>query len=226
MVSLRIPSAYRAALASIARMSDADTDSLVGALSDEQVGIGSFSKLAERIRSRVSLKTTGLDDVVDALKALYSVRLGNEQALDIFIRDVSAAMRRGDSEAEKIIDAEAQTLENRLGQLLNIESLTVACKASDLQFGYERVFESARIFTDIRPVFGGDSTSDVRGAVIINQLRISCDEGPDVKDFFFALDQDDLAALKKIVERAEAKSKTLAALLLQAGVNDLGSNKV
>jgi hypothetical protein len=134
-------------------------------------------------------------------------------------------MRRGDSENEKITDDETPTLEIRLGRLLSVESLTVACKASDLEYGYDRVFENARIFTDIRPVFGGEGTSDVRGAVIVNQLRISCVEGSGVKDFFFALDQDDLAALRKIVERAEAKSKTLAALLLQAGVGDLGSNK-
>ena len=224
-MSLRIPSTYRSALASIARMSDADADSLVAALSAEQIGTGLSSKLPERIRSRVSFKSTELDDIVDAITALYSVRLGNEQDLDTFIGEVSAAMRRGDAENEKISDEEAATLEIRLGKLLSVESLTVACKASDLEFGYDRVFENARIFTDIRPVFGGEGTTDVRGAVIVNQLRISCVEGSGVKDFFFALDQDDLAALRKIVERAEAKSKTLAALLLQAGVNDLGSNK-
>jgi hypothetical protein len=224
LVSLRIPTPYRTGLVLIARMPDAEIESLIDALSGDQIAIRPFSKLAERVRPHVSIPAAQVDEVVEALTALYSVRVGNEEPVDVFIRDVSLAMRRGEREGEKIREEDAPKLEERLTRLMSIDTFNIASKASDLQFGYERVFEGARIFTDIRPVFGGESTGDVRGAVIINQLRISCVEGQGVKDFFFALDQDDVATLKRVLERAEAKTKTLAALLLQTGVTDLGSH--
>lgn len=189
-------------------MPEGGIDSLTGALSSGRIAIRPLSTLAERIRPHVTLPPSQVEAILEALSALYSVRVENEQSVDAFIRDVSMAMRRGGVEGESISDGEASKLEERLTRLLSIESFTISSKASDLQFAHERVFDSARIFTDIRPVFGGEGVGDVRGAVMINQLRISCVEGPGVKDFFFALDQDDLVALKKVLEGAEGKTKT------------------
>jgi hypothetical protein len=44
----------------------------------------------------------------------------------------------------------------RLSTLLNLECLLLAARAMDIGTEHDRVFHDARIFTDVRPVFGPD----------------------------------------------------------------------
>jgi hypothetical protein len=81
------------------------------------------------------------------------------------------------------------------------------------------VFCSARILSDLRPVFQEPPTA-ASASVIIHNLQIGFhDSGTgDHKEFYVALDAGDLDILKKIIVRAEQKTASLKAILAKANV--------
>jgi hypothetical protein len=63
------------------------------------------------------------------------------------------------------------------------------------------------------------------GAVVIHTLKLSYHEEGDHKDFLVALDDDDIKALRAVLDRAEAKARFLRKQLKDTHVDDLGSSK-
>jgi hypothetical protein len=91
-----------------------------------------------------------------------------------------------------------------------------------LQRDGERLYCDAKILSDIRPVFGDKPTVRPVGAVVTHTLRIGYHLGGDHREFHIILDVQDLEALKVAVDRAQAKDKTLRALLKDIKLPDLG----
>jgi hypothetical protein len=220
---LKIPEEHREGLATIARLSDADANILISAL-DDTPAIRPMRKIAERIEPLLSLPKADVHNIIDTLVALYTVRSSNEIPAATFTQDVCKAMRVKDGCSPPIGDPECETLQRRLSVLMAVDSLRVASKAIELQFEHERVFDRARILTDVRTVFG-EAPDDIQGAVISHQLRISYVQGSEIKEIYLALDEEDLGDLKKGIERALGKMRTLEGLLERAGVKDLDSHR-
>ncbi len=220
---LKIPEEHREGLARIARLSDADANVLVTAL-DDATAIRPTRRIADRIEPTDSLPKADIHSIFDTLVALYTVRSTNEIPAATFTLDVCKTMRVTDGNSPAIDGAESETLQRRLSVLMAVDSLRLASKATELQFEHERVFDRARILTDVRTVFG-EAPNDIQGAVITHQLRISYVQGSDVKEIYFALDEEDLGDLKKSIERALGKMRSLEGLLERAGVKDLDSHR-
>ena len=220
---LKIPEEHRESLATIAKLSDADANVLISVLS-ETPAIRPVQRIAERIEPLLSRPKADVDSIVDTLVALYAVRSSNEIPAATFTQDVCNAMRVKDGNSVPIDGPECEILQRRLSVLMALDSLGVASKAAELQYEHDRVFDRVRILTDIRTVFG-EAPDDIRGAVITHQLRISYIQGSDVKEIYFALDEEDLGDLKKSIERALGKMRTLEGLLERAGVKDLDSHR-
>jgi hypothetical protein len=107
--------------------------------------------------------------------------------------------------------------EEKLKSLLNIEPLELSTRAFDIQHEYEKVFRAARIITDIRPVFDVPGAEAI-GAMIVHNLSVKYFQDGENKEILFALDDADVTALRKVLEKAEIKSKTLEQLVEKAGV--------
>jgi len=220
---LKIPEENREVLATIARLPDSDANTLISFLS-EAPAIRPVRRLAEGLESRLSLPKAEVQNIIDTLVALYAVRSSNEIPTATFTKDVCRAMRLKDGDSQSIDDSQCETLHRRLSVLLALDSLGLASKAAELQYEHERVYDRARILTDIRAVFG-DATEEVRGAVITHELRISYVQGSEALEIYLALDEEDLGDLKKAIERALGKTRTLEGLLERAGVKDLDSHR-
>jgi len=112
-------------------------------------------------------------------------------------------------------------LRNRLTTLLGFDdSLGVTAKAVDVMTENNRVFCSGRILSDIRPVFATGSDS-ATSAVIIHNLQIGYHASGEHKEFYVALDTEDIKALKELIVRAEKKTLALKGMLSKAGMNYL-----
>lgn len=109
-------------------------------------------------------------------------------------------------------------LSERLARLLSIPSATLNSKALSLASEAQKTFSSARIFTDVRPVFG-EEISDPSAAVIVHTLRIEFVENNDDRQLFLALDGDDLDAISKVVDRAREKEKALKSFLSKSSLS-------
>jgi len=151
-------------------------------------------------------------DIVDALATLYEVKSQREMSVEQFVDDVCDAMEALDSD-QQLPHAERADFAGKLLTLLNAEAFAVVAKAHDLATEDERTFCHARILTDLRPVFGPNVEDGPRAMVVMHTLKLDYHKQGSRKDheeFYIALDAEDLDTLRRIIDRAEVKAKTLA----------------
>jgi hypothetical protein len=89
--------------------------------------------------------------------------------------------------------------------------LAILHKTLEITTAHQNVFESARIFTDVRPVFNS-SASGIFRAVVTHMLTVSSRnaDGQPLTSYF-ALDSYDVEQLKKRCDRALTKAATIKA---------------
>lgn len=130
--------------------------------------------------------------------------------------DVAQSLRSEDESGTP--DSDWENLESRLSRLLGTTGLWTSSRAGDIQHEFERIFSTARVLTDIRPLFAKDSTAAVAGALIVHQLKITVFRDGNYEDMYVSMDDADIIVLRQVLERAEAKGKTLASLMANASI--------
>jgi hypothetical protein len=149
-----------------------------------------------------------------AVAALLSLRAQNREATphDIAI-DLSGA------QGLDLPDDARGMLASRAEALLATAAFSTTSVAVDLQTRHARNFQSARIFTDVRPVFQGEVEEGVSGAVIVETLELQTwNRSGGTEEIFVALDEQDLLQLQGAVDRALKKTRALRTFLDQQGV--------
>jgi len=160
-------------------------------------------------------------EIVGTIYALYRVRAAAGVSEEQFLKDL---MEDVTSRPNPPLSPELISIARRRFEiLLNIETLAAISKAIRLQREGERLFCDATILSDMRPVFTEDPAARPSGFVVNHVLEIEYHENGEHKGFFVVLDAVDLATLKKTVDRASAKDKTLSVLLEEAQFPRLGT---
>lgn len=157
--------------------------------------------------------------VPQALRLLYRYRLYADVPVNVFVSDVLDALR----EYKLIGDEDVSKLGERLGRILGIDAAATAIKASILYFENQHRYCTARIITDLRPVFGSEVSEAPSAMVVSHILRITYHENEnDTKEMYFALQPGDLTELRELIERAEAKESSLKSMLTPSGIKFIG----
>ncbi|HEX7862392.1 MAG TPA: hypothetical protein VF773_18790 [Verrucomicrobiae bacterium] len=206
MASLNIPETEFDKLKSIAELPQARYDAFLNAIREAGPAI-SLKQFAETI------KTTESKDVVrkilTVLAALFSIR--ERESLDA--EAVSkAVVETTVKERPEHFSTLAPVLESRLQALLSLDNIGITAKGTDVLTEHERTFCHARVLTDIRPIFS-PTLKAPEGAVIVQMLQIGFRENGKHKEFYVALDTEDVVKLRKILERAEAKTLMLESFI-------------
>jgi hypothetical protein len=106
-------------------------------------------------------------------------------------------------------DEQVLRLSDYISSILKMPSpVNSFAKASVIRTDYERVFQSSRILTDVRPIFH-DTDSLPATIAISHNLKLTYIRSSNKEDFFVALDDADLEMLVETLSRAQAKSKIL-----------------
>lgn len=217
MPKLQVPEPYRSSIASLADLSDKQVDVLAQALRT-----ASKTKAAD-IAASVDPPIPHAEQLVEAILPLYSVPEEFGVTLQQFIDDVVDAIRPEWSERteDDAPQAEARFRE-RLVALTSVAEFSTLTKALSVLASYERPFQSARVFTDLRPVFADEVTNGVVGMGVVHNLKLTY-VGPEhgFQDFYIALTTNDLRKLKDVLERADAKAAQLRQQLVVTGVRYL-----
>lgn len=100
--------------------------------------------------------------------------------------------------------------------------MTLSAKAFDVQHEYEKLFASARILSDLRPVFDQTGNEPI-GTIAVHNLKLTYFEGGEYKHIFIALDKSDLAVLRKALDRAESKSAGMERSAKKLGIPHLAN---
>jgi hypothetical protein len=210
--TLRIPPRYLPGLRAIAELSDEVIKDLQTALVDVPHSL-TTERLAEHVAKAVPHISDRALETTEALLSLIALLPEDGGGASDLAKDVAH------SEDLELADGERNPFAERLLRLLNLECLSLAARAYDIVTEYERVFHDARILTDMRPVFGPDTSQGPKAALLISTLKIDF-HPPDgsLDSHFFALDYADLLRLRDTVERALSKHKSLRAMIKQTGI--------
>jgi hypothetical protein len=208
----RIPPAYRSAFRLMAGWGDDEVSAFQRAFGEFPERLGA-SSLAECLRSELTdLDQHAAIGVVDGLLSLIAQERywGGPEDL---------AERVASSSDLELSDDERASFAVRLVRLMGVRPLRIALKAHDMRTEHEHVYTGARLFTDIRPVFGNSASEPPDGAVIVAMLKlafISDDSGE--KSVYVALDGDDLKSLRGVLDRGLEKVETLTKSLSKSKV--------
>lgn len=215
MAELRIPPEYQRGFVVMRHLDEEQVQKLISALEGESPTVNRAA-LRSRVMSNVGTIARGdLDLVMDTLVSLYTIRESLEMQQPDFADAVCEAMDESGVEELGFEDDEDRELfKARLLRLLGVDPLDMSAKASDLLQEHEHtVHGPMRVLTDIRPIFGTDPERDPEGAVITHTLKISYHEGRRVREFFLALDPEQVNELIGVLQRAELKAESLKRML-------------
>lgn len=165
------------------------------------------------------------------------MREGQDAPLESFLDEqVSPALKNNlvaqpdkgeafDAAKAETRSAEIETRWAKFRKLLMVamslnETVGAAAKAGPVLTEHERIFEDARILTDIRPIFHPDVSEKPNAAVLVHMLRItSRDILGNRRAQYVALDSNDVRFMKQIMDRAIKKEETLKGAMKSSGVN-------
>ncbi|MEO5360794.1 MAG: hypothetical protein H7843_10175 [Nitrospirota bacterium] len=92
-------------------------------------------------------------------------------------------------------------------KLISLPAIWNVVKGLDLSTDYVNLFQSARINTDIRPLFN-KGADEIQGAIISHTMRLTFDTVEGMKSLSIAMDDRDIVKLSKQCERAITKAMT------------------
>lgn len=184
-----------------------------------------FGSIPLRIRqhhifddSDIKLETVSEDEasaIKYALLPLYSGLATGKVSVDTYVDDITQSLKDEEHvdlewlKSEEIVNR----FKGRLVQLLNIKSPRLVAKAHEILLEHSQTFSSARVLSDIRPVFGNNVADSPEAAVIVHMLNIVYFKGGERNEFVVALDTKDIPYLMDVLERAKGKTDSLKAAI-------------
>lgn len=220
MAKLNIPPPYKRGLAVIQTLDDRAFREFTSALANSK----SLAQLTDAAHLAIKLPVEDADLLLESLLALQLARITRESTIDSFAQDVATDLESGKERIEFLTTEIRGHFVERLTELFGVEAIAVQAKARDLQLEHAHVFVNGRIITDLRPVFKSGPEETPGAMVLFHTLKLTYFDRQRESQratFYVALDENDIAALKRLLERAETKSKTLRSKLEGAGINCL-----
>jgi hypothetical protein len=215
---VRIPPQYYAGFARLVGLSDEVFQGLVHGLRTTPLA-RSTGALVSQVSQTAGIASDDVDALVEVLISLYILRADMELPVPEFVDVVVRALQDLRREDLKPADGDWSPFKDRLSALLKFDdSLGIISKATTLGSEYDHSYLRSHIVTDLRPVFANDPHDRPTAALITHTLRLSYSDGTDRKDFFITMEPADLDELRAQLNRADAKGKSLEALLEAAQV--------
>jgi hypothetical protein len=211
---IRIPDGDKQNITNLFALSEQDTAKLAAALVQAKPMV-SLREFTEQVRVE-GVEQTVVEGVIEVLiSLLVAAEVRQRSADELASEVVSAAIAQNISTKA---DSEA-----RLTQLMTADSaLCITAKAIALSNEHERIFSSARVLTDMRPIFSG-TPPQPKAAVITHTLRIESHKAEGHTSEFFGLDLNDLRTLRDALDRAISKEESIRASVRSEGLSIIGS---
>jgi hypothetical protein len=215
----KIPERFKPGIALLGNMSDESYSEILEAAKRAPSTFLNNREVIAWIGDEVkTISKSELSTVIESLTSLYRLRLRLENTAEQISRDVADNVKQNASEFNVRAEVDLQA---RLAPLLAMSFLgVIAIKAKELQIQSEKVLCEASVLTDIRPVFG-EKVDDPPSAMFVThtlKLTIHQASSSDHAELYISLDSDDLVKLKKTLERAEQKERSLKSVFEVKGL--------
>ena len=162
--------------------------------------------LADYIANKSIYTNSDSGKIASLLYGLYGIKERETKSLNELIDSITDSLKQKTNKKLKPNRFFKEILKN----LLTVRKLGNIYKAFDLLFEHDKTYFSARVITDIRPVFEFNSDKNIETSVIIHNLRIqyNSDDGS-LQYFTVALDNIDLGKLREQLVRAIKKVESI-----------------
>lgn len=214
-----IPKSYHRGFENLYLIDDETFYLLIDSLAKSPL-VFSPANLAKKISSIAKIESDVIGEILASVGSLVPIRVRTEISPEEIASDISESIKQA-----KLFDVskDEEKFRKRIVTLLENEQLYYSSKSVDLATDYENIFISAKINTDIRPVFGKNVADTPKAGLIIHNLQLHYHAGEEEghRDIFVALDPTDIKNLQKVLSRAQEKEKTLKILLKNSGMTNL-----
>jgi hypothetical protein len=217
---IRIPTEDREHLGALVRLPPAAIASIKDAI-DRCLLRAQRGDLTEQLAQLIgALPDLNAPGIAKVIVSLYFLRASQDMTADAVAAEVVSAIQRSSDSRYGQLPDDWSTVRRDLTQLLSSDStMGISTKAAFLSYQAPRHMMRARILTDARPVFATDPNSGPAAFVVTHTLQIDYHEDDaSGKEWFIALDHDDLDTLEQAVTRARIKERTLRKSLAFASV--------
>jgi hypothetical protein len=211
-VPVRVPQRAVPSLRDLADLTNDQADELLA-------GLGKISPIVSRHSLSVRLQTPlphfdkkQSEALVTALFNLWAA--SNTHNWDL--RDV--AQTAAQETNVKIDEGKQASFTERLYTALTLPSIAELANAADIATEYDAVFHLARCFTDIRPVFERETGSNIKGAVVVHNLKFDYFITGGDESLTLTLSNEDLESLIDILNRAKEEGARVDEFLKDSGL--------
>ena len=215
MAQINIPEKYHEALEKLSTLPDATFLKLLEALSNLPIKVHSRADLMGTISSISEISVGDAKDISDALLGFCMSCASCGKETSTYLEEFIQALEK----SPKLDRTKLEVLKSRLNQILNIASFSIATKAASVLFEHDRIFGQARVLTDIRPVFDIQADRPPKAAVIIHNLSIHYQQDGKHKEFFLAMDENDIQTLIETLKRAKMKAESIKKALASTQIS-------
>jgi hypothetical protein len=165
----------------------------------------SYSDYASRVASRLETVNKSLAQaIIEELLGMLGAVQDSGRTSDEFAKEVADAALEASSPQFPFNAEKRDILVRRLEDLFGTNGLQITAKVRDVLSDADKVFQGARVLTDLRPVFDQEA-NEIRSAVVIHNLRIRYFENGDLRDFYVSLEASDVELLLDALRRALKK---------------------
>jgi hypothetical protein len=220
---LRVPDRYAPSLAEFLRLSPQEIALFLRMIREEQPNLA-LSKLADTIAGRLSIDRKRVEEIVNLLTSLQMAQEGLGMSAADLVAELRAAMEA--SGKAELQPSDWSAFEESITEALSEESaLAVSSKARDVMQDHSKIYCYSRVLTDLRPIFKSDIGQGPSAFVTVHTLKIAYHENGEHKEFFVALDREDVKQLADLLARAAKKEDSLKSLSHDKGLTILEVNR-
>jgi len=185
----------------------------------------SLTQIQATIETDIGVKINDGQVIFDFLLSLYRLQIAIDDSCEEIISELSPAIRKKlDKAGDDAKVTEVQKFIDNLSELFVAKSaIRISAKARDLFTENQANFRSARIISDIRPVYDEEEgrLPLPENAFINHNLKIAYSEEAENKQAYYSLDSNDLIKLKIQIDKALKKEEQLSELLTTQGTRVL-----
>ena len=226
MRPLKVPESARKAFVALARLEEHQFEELAQTIRSTRPQFSKSEYLEDVLSKMKSIEETSARIITNELFSVEYLRNEEEDKSGrVVVESILKSMSGEDVDGVPFTDDDEQALKTRLNKLIDSwQSLGLTAKSSNIVTDQDKVFIKSRVLTDFRPIFN-DEASSVDAGVVVHTLSIHFSQNMEHRDFYVALDQNDIRDLMKQLERAENKAAVLHGLIAKSGVPQLKPRK-
>jgi hypothetical protein len=223
---------YRVAIQKVITAEDEAISAVISALHNLPLILRAVPFAAETAEKTQKINEEDAQEIISVVVLLTALSEDNNfptiEAINLISKFIEEDEFFSDISKEKLL----QTRKRLIGLVDNASTLRVVYKASKVFDDYERIFDNAKIITDIRPVFSSgvdteNTDSEVlRAVTITHSMKIEYRDSEGEKEFFVALDSIQLENLYEKIVDALDRNEAVKSMLKTAKITYIDSDVV